>query len=255
MSEHHHSPEHGHHEHHKKEPSEQYVLPASILVAAVLISGSLLYGVNSLKNSGVAPTGLGQALQQPGLGENQGAPATVVDIPEREGVAVLGSSDAKVTVVEYSDFQCPFCQRFFNDTYLEIKSKYVDSGKVKFEYRHFPLSSHQNAEQAAVASECALRQGKFFEYHDVLFENMEADGTGLEIADLKGYANSLGLNTSSFNQCLDNNETVEIVKGDLDAGINLGVSGTPTLFINGTRIVGAQPTAVFEAAIEAALEE
>lgn len=243
-----------------KEPNEKYVLPASILVAAVLISGSMLYSTNRLTNSPsfrVAGSGGDQQLLGEAAVPNREVPApgTLVDVPERENTAVLGDSNAEVTIVEFSDFQCPFCQRFYLQAYQDIKDQYVDSGQAKFEYRHFPLSSHQNARQAAIASECASRQGQFFPYHDLLFENMQSNGSGLEIADLKDYAVNLGLNTSEFNQCLDNEETADIVEADFNAGVSLGVNGTPTLFINGVRVVGAQPFVVFQEVIEAALEE
>ncbi len=247
--------DHNYESHNKSESEQWYILPASILVAAILISGSLLYGFNSIINSGATLFGNGQALEQADSGQGVAGQVPEVNVPEREGAAILGNKDAKVSIVEFSDFQCPFCQKFFSSIYPEIKSKYIDSGKVKFEYRHFPLSIHKNAKQAAVASECANREGKFFEYHDLLFKNTKSDGTGLSIPDLKGYASDLGLNTSSFNECLDNQETLEIVQNDLKTGTSLGVSGTPTLFVDGIRIVGAQPIAVFEAAIDKALNK
>ena len=242
--------------------NQQYFLPASILVAAILIAGSVFYNSNLILGQlkGGAKGGSEQVLDQQGAGQNQeglnnNVPSAVAEIPEGQGVSALGKDLAKVELVEFSDFQCPFCQRFFEQTYPEIKQKYIDTGKVQFVYRHFPLPSHQNAQKAAEASECAADQGKFFEYHDTLFENMQSDGTGLAIADLKQYAADLGLNTSKFNQCLDNGEKAEIVKSDLSAGQSIGVNGTPTLFVNGIRIIGAQPTSVFEAAIEGALAE
>jgi len=174
-------------------------------------------------------------------------------LTERRGAPSIGSG--KLEIVEFSDFQCPFCQRFFNEAYKEIKSKYIDTGKAKLVFRHFPLSSfHVNAQKAAEAAECANKQNKFPEYHDVLFEKGQADGTGLAVFDLKQYAKDLGLNTAKFNSCLDNGETADIVKKDIEDGGKAGVTGTPTIFINGEKIVGAQPYSNFEQKIEAALK-
>jgi len=256
MTEHEHSHHPEHHHAHKHE--ENYILPGSILLAGILVAVSIFYSNNMLikKLGGSGSQLLGQqneATKQQALGDS--APGAAAEIPERQELNLLGSEKTKVKLVEYSDFQCPFCQKFFNDTYGALKSKYVDTGKVSFDYRHFPLPSHQNAQKSAEASECAADQGKFFVYHDVLFENMQSDGTGLNNTDLKQYAKDLGLNTSRFNQCLDNGEKTDIVKADLSAGQSLGVNGTPTLFVNGKMIVGAQAVSVFEAAIEAALNE
>ena len=128
-------------------------------------------------------------------------------------------------------------------------------------FRHFPLPSHINAQGAAVASECANLQGKFWQYHDLLFKNGMADGTGLAVADLKKYADSLGLNSGTlgfsknkFNQCLDSNATLNFVTGDQKDGSAAGVSGTPTFYINGKQLVGAQPFSAFQAAIDEALK-
>ncbi len=268
-------------EHHANHPEEikqsvvvqgsgnSLVLPAVIILAALFISGSILYSgkktvesldlnLNKLSSSGnlVAAGGGQQALNQ----QVQPTPAAPVDVKDRSGQPFLGKANAKVTMYEFSDFQCPFCQAFFSQAYKEIKSKYIDTGKVKLVYRHFPLPFHKNAEIAAVAAECANLQGKFGEYHDLLFINMKPDGTGLEVNDLKKYADTLGLNSGTlgfaknkFNQCLDNKSTLEIVKKDTSDGSSYGVSGTPTFYVNGKQIVGAQPFAIFEQAIEEAL--
>jgi protein-disulfide isomerase len=165
-------------------------------------------------------------------------------------------------MVEFSDFQCPFCAKFFKETYSQIKSKYIDTGKVKLVFRHYPLPMHQNAQKAAEAAECANRQGKFFEYHDLLFENSQSDGSGLAMEDLKKYADQLGLNKGTlgfgkdkFNQCLDRGEAAETVKKDVSDAQSAGISGTPSFFVNGKKIVGAQPFANFEQAIEEALKK
>lgn len=223
------------------------LMPGSILIGAILISASILWGGSGAINARDAET-VAQAGNAPQQQDN-GEPVALTkrnDAPSKGG--------GKVEIVEFSDFQCPFCQRFYNDAYKQIKEKYVDTGKAKFVYRHFPLSFHQNAQKAAEAAECANRQGKFWPYHDLLFDGFVSDGSNLEVADLKKYASDLGLDTSKFNSCLDNGETSATVKKDVDEATKAGVSGTPTIFINGKKIVGAQSFSAFEVIIENALK-
>jgi len=166
---------------------------------------------------------------------------------------VKGDKDAPVTIVEFSDFQCPFCQRFYQQTMPSIEENYVKTGKVKIVFRDFPLSFHQNAQKAAEAAECADDQGKFWEYHDMLFEKGKGDGTGLAVADLKSYAQTLGLNTATFNNCLDSGKYTSEVQKDQADGTSYGVRGTPAFFVNGQLISGAQPYANFQQVIDAEL--
>lgn len=153
---------------------------------------------------------------------------------------------AKIIIEEFSDFECPFCGRAF-PTVERILEEYGDN--IQFVYKHFPLSFHPNAQKAAEASECARDQGKFKAYHDKLFQNQGA----LQINDLKRYANELGLNTAEFNSCLNNNEKASKVQSEFQEGQQKGVSGTPTFFINGQKLVGAQPYENFKTVIDAQL--
>lgn len=164
--------------------------------------------------------------------------------------AIKGSSKAPVTIIEFSDFQCPYCGRFFSETLPLIKEKYIDTGKVQFVYRDFPLGIHQHAQKAAEAAECAGEQEKYWDYHDLLFENQNA----LDTASLKAYAKQLGLNTEKFNDCLDQGKMTEEVQNDFQEGSRYGVTGTPAFFINDVKIVGAQPYAAFEQIIEQELQ-
>ena len=159
---------------------------------------------------------------------------------------ILGSKDAKVTIVEFSDFQCPYCGRFYSESLPQIEENYVKTGKVKIVFRHFPLSFHPYAQKASEATECANEQGKFWEYHNKLFENQGA----LTITDLKQYATDLGLDATKFNACLDSGKMASEVQKDFNAGQQYGVSGTPAFFVNGVSIVGAQPYAAFQQLIE-----
>ncbi len=173
----------------------------------------------------------------------------VVDVSVDDDPA-RGPEDAAVTIIEFSDFQCPYCGRFFQQTLPQLMAQYGD--RVRFVYRDFPLDQiHPNARNAAIAAECADDQGKFWEYHDVLFSNQQALG----VADLKRYAEQLGLDVAAFSQCLDSQKYNDEVNADLRDGLQAGVTGTPTFFINGRRVVGAQPLQTFQTLIDQALAE
>jgi protein-disulfide isomerase len=223
--------------------NKDLLVPVSILIGAVMISSTMLLGSGgplSLKAKAEA--------QEP-------APAGAKDaasLSKRSYAPSIGTG--KLEIVEFSDFQCPFCQKFYNDAYKQIKAKYIDTGKVKLTFRHMPLSFHANAQKAAEAAECANRQGKFEAYHDKLFSASQSDGTGLAAPDLKSYAVCLGLDTAKFNKCLDNSEAAEAVKKDVTAAGSIGISGTPSFVINGKTIVGAQPFSAFDQAIQEALK-
>jgi protein-disulfide isomerase len=167
---------------------------------------------------------------------------------------VKGSPNAKVTIVVFSDFQCPFCQRFALQTLPQIEEKYIKTGKVKLVYRDFPLSFHQYAQKAAEAAECADEQGKFWEYHDILFQKL-SEWAAVGESKFKEYAQQLGLDTQKFNQCLDSGKYASEVQKDYNDGLKYGVSGTPTFFINGIKVIGAQPYSVFEQIIEEELNK
>lgn len=160
---------------------------------------------------------------------------------------VLGPPDAPVTIVEFSDFQCPFCKRFKDNTLDRILSTY--RGKVRYVYRDFPLNIHPYAQKAAEAAECADEQGRFWEFHDLLFERQPA----LAVASLKRYAAQLGLDTVAFNHCLDSGRYASEVHEDYADGIQYGVTGTPGFFINGQKLIGAKPFSIFQQIIDAEL--
>ena len=163
---------------------------------------------------------------------------------------VKGSDNAPVTIIEFSDFQCPYCGKFYEETLPQITETYIETGKVKLVFRDFPLNFHQYAQKASEAAECADEQGKFWEYHNILFENQDA----LTIDDLKQYASDLNLDTEQFNECLDSGKYEEEVKSDMEDGSSYGVSGTPAFFINGQLLSGAQPFSAFQSVIEQELE-
>lgn len=159
---------------------------------------------------------------------------------------VKGLGSAPVTVIEFSDFECPFCARFVEQTLPQIEEKYIRTGKVKLVFRDFPLPFHRNAQKAHQAAECADEQGRFWEYHDLLFKNYRS----LDKESLKKYAKNIGLNMTEFNECLNSEKMASEVQEDLNHGSQYGVRGTPTFFINGIELVGAQPYSAFEQIIE-----
>jgi protein-disulfide isomerase len=158
-----------------------------------------------------------------------------------------GPADAPVTIVEFSDFECPFCSRVV-PTLEQVEANYGD--KVRIVFRQFPLAMHANAQKAAEASLCARDQGKFWEMHDAMFEDQKALG----VAQLKATAGELGLDAESFAQCLDSGEYADEVQADLRAGAEAGVSGTPALFINGQMVAGAVPYEQLAEVIDAELK-
>ena len=168
--------------------------------------------------------------------------------------AFKGNENAPITMIEFSDYECPFCGRYFQQTLPQIISEYVDTGKVKIVYRDFPLGFHQNAQKAAEATEVARELGgndKFWEMHDKIFENQQA----MTVSDLKKYAREIGLNGGEFDSLLDSGKYASEVQKDLQDGQNAGVQGTPTFFINGQKLVGAQPFEAFQQIIEQELNK
>jgi protein-disulfide isomerase len=156
----------------------------------------------------------------------------------------VGSATAPVTFVEFSDYQCPFCGRV-EPTIRRLRATYGD--KIRFVWKDFPLTQiHPMAFKAGEAAHCAGDQGKYWELHDVLFSNQQE----LQPADLKRHAASLGLNADAFNQCLDSSKYSERVRDGVSEGSDLGVNSTPTIFINGRRLAGAQPYEVFAAIVD-----
>src|SRR3989344_8910929 len=149
---------------------------------------------------------------------------------------VLGSPDAPVTFVEFGDFQCPFCERFYQTTEKELIEKYVKTGQVKFIWRDFAFLG-QESYDAAVAARCAGEQGKFWEYHNYLFENQRGENQGgFSMINLKNFARALNLDPGRFNSCLDSQKYISAVEKETELGRQLGVDGTPSSFINGFHI-------------------
>lgn len=168
-----------------------------------------------------------------------------------------GDPGAKIKIIEFADFQCPFCEQFFTQTEPQVIKDYVNTGKAVFYFRHYAFldqatdSAGPESTQAANASECANEQGKFWQYHDYLYSHQGQEDSGtFSIDNLKGFASTLGLNTDQFNSCLDAKKFQSNVDKDVaDAG-TAGVSGTPSIFVNGMLFSGACPYSDIKQAID-----
>lgn len=189
------------------------------------------------------------------------APPPVISKVGHAGSAAMGRADAPVTLIEFSDYQCPFCRRFFDQTLPAIKKEYVDTGKVRYVFRDFPLDQiHPQARKAAEAARCAGDQGKYWEMHDLLFQNQR----DLAVPKLKEYAAGMKLDAGRFATCLDGAKFGGGVQKDVDEGASVGVRGTPAFFvgrsrgagpIDGLLISGARPLNDFRQEIERLLRE
>ncbi len=236
----------------------QLSVPAAIIVAGLIIGLAIVYSNTGFKSSTTPPpTGSGPTTPPGGTPPTNPPPSgTPVDVSEDDD-PFIGNADAPVVIIEFSDFQCPFCRRFFTDTLSQIEDKYIKTGKAKLVYRDIPLSFHPAAQKAAESAECADDQGKWRQMHDKIFTEQGKQGEGtiqFTVDDMKKWAGEIGLNAGQFSSCLDSGKyTDEVAKDSADAAA-AGVTGTPTFFINGKRIIGAQPYSVFEQMIEAELK-
>lgn len=239
----------------KDTPINVYLVYTLVIFAFLL--GMLTNKVMYLEQAAKNPT----AAADPSQVAEEALPAApaVVENLEPGKLPLLGNKDAKVTIVEFSDFQCPFCKSYFDDTHKQINDTYVKTGKVNFAYRHFPLTSiHPNAQKAAEAAECANEQGKFWEYHDLLFTEQDTWSPLPEadlITSLTEYAGGLGLNTTQFNSCVTDGKYQQNVDDDTAAATDAQVEATPTFFVNGVRVVGAVPFTDIQKVIEEELKK
>lgn len=230
-----------------------------ILIVLALGIGYLLGNVFGIPSSS-PPTGQITATGSQPTQQQQQQPTKIqVSVDDDPG---KGNKNADVYVIEFSDFQCPFCRRFYTQTLNQLDEEYIKTGKIYFVYRDFPLDSiHPMANPAAQAAECANEQGKFWEYHDKIFDEQNKLGSGtvqFSTDDLKQWAVDIGLDAEKFNQCLDSGKYAQEVKKDFQDGVNAGVTGTPTFFIGNPKdgyipIVGAQPYSVIKQVIDSQL--
>lgn len=235
------------------------------LLVVTIIGGAFaigwLYGKVSVYEKGMVAgtqTQTGKAAEaqvQPQQAQEPEAPLTeaqwqgLVDKANR----VEGKDNAKVTMVEFTDFQCPFCSRYYTDTYLQIRKDYVETGKVRYLTFDLPLPFHSNAKPAALATRCALDQDKYYEMHDKLFEVQTEWSEGDAKSKFVDYAKELGLNVATFTQCYESGKYNQAIEADATLANSLGANGTPSFFINGQRLVGAQPISAFTSLIDSQL--
>ena len=242
----------------KKEnpPKNNLFTPISIIVASLIVSGAIIISGSGGKDVPTAQNTQAQNpssqpsynLQKPKPAGGENAPSIqTFEITKNDHIR--GDFNAPITLVEFSDFECPFSERH----YLTLKKILADyKGKVRLVYKHFPLGFHPNAQKAAEASECAGEQGKFWEYHDKLFENFTS---GYSLENFKKWAKDLGLKPDEFNNCLDSGKYAKKVQTDYQEGLQKGVKGTPTTFVNGQLVSGALPYESFRQVIEQILNQ
>ncbi len=238
-------------------PKLTFIMGVVVGIAAVSLVGFVLAAsyVFSGKTLGVkAPANNGAVAAQPN-DQQPPAPLGKVDIKLKPTDYVRGNKNAPVTVIEYSDMECPFCKKF-HPAMLKVMQEY--EGKVNWVYRHFPLSFHPSAQKAAEAVECVGKLGgakKYWSFIDKIFESVTpASGSGFQLDKLAPLAKEVGVSESKFKTCLDSGEMAAKVQADMQEGAGFGVNGTPTSFVNGTPVEGAVPFESLKAAIDAALK-
>lgn len=228
--------------------------PVSILLSSFVISISILMHGGIIK--------VGGAITQPVIAQpapSQQPAAALPQVPTKVDVAVghfpiKGSDKATVSVIEFADLRCPFCEKFFTQVEPNLIKDYVDTNKVKFAFRQYAFLGPAST-VAANAAECANDQGKFWQFHDYLYQNQpdESDTLMYTTDKLTTIAGNLGMNSDQFSSCLSANKFSKNVTDDFNAGQQAGVNGTPATFINGKLISGACPYATFDGAIKAEL--
>lgn len=227
----------------QKNQITKYLLGAAVIQIVLLIFIAVqISGMGDLTLTGAAAA-------EPIPTAKAEAPPTPTAQVSVDDDYVLGNADAPVTIIEFSDFQCSFCARLYSDAILQIKEKYVKTGKVKFVFRDFPLDFHKEAQPAAIAANCAGEQGKYYEFHDKIFENQGSLGGD----SYRRWAGEIGLDVAMWQSCLTDPKQVEEIRKDIRDGAAAGVRGTPATFVNGKMVSGAQPFSVFAQLIEAEL--
>ena len=245
------------------------VIMVGVLVVASFFIGSLWTKVQYLEKG---RTGVVGSTNTTGTAQQAAAPQASPPedtSPKKVSVdddPILGEKNAKVTLIDFTDYECPFCKRYFDQTFSQIKKEYIDTGKIKYVVRDLPLPFHANAHKEAQAAECAREQGgdgAYYKYHDEIFKRTTSNGTGLALTELSVIANDLGLDGTTLQSCLDSDKYKAEVDKDLADAAAVGATGTPTFFIGkstpdgviiGTKIVGAQPLSAFQAEIDKQLK-
>jgi protein-disulfide isomerase len=248
----------------KSTPTGMIIALVAIVAVAAFFAGSYFSNLNS---DVVTQSELNDAISklESKIGSVQQAPSQPsqpVKISS-DNDPIRGDPNAPITIIEFSDFQCPFCARFHVQTLPLLLEEYIDVGKVNLVYRDFPIQSiHPNALPAAVAAECANEQGNYWEYHDTLFEKQSSWSrldSNAAISTFSQYATDIGLEQQQFDSCLGSGKYLEEVQGDLSDGRDYDITGTPGFFIGNeeigfVKINGAQPFDSFQRIIDAQLD-
>ena len=186
---------------------------------------------------------------------DQGAGGSQAQAPETSLDKSVGAEDAPVVVVEYADFQCPYCEQFATGAASQLKADYVDQGQVRFVFRHLAFLGDEST-WAAEASECANEQGRFWDYHDKVFEEQAGENQGAFSKDnLKRFAAELGLDTEQFDQCLDSGEYRSKVRQEVNEAQRRRINSTPSVLVNGQLVQNGSSYQVLQAAVESALRQ
>jgi protein-disulfide isomerase len=229
------------------------------LISFALIGFIAGYAANEVVSQTIAGPGARVAAPAPTAAAPQPSVIPVAEAADADDDAFLGKENAPVTLIEFTDYQCPFCKRHVDQSYQQIIDNYVKTGKIKYVVRDFPLSIHPNAPKASEATECAEDGGKFWEMHDLLFEKQNEWSRAPDAPTVfKGYASDLGLSSGTFGDCLDSGKYTAEVQKDFADGSAAGITGTPGFILldkngKGQKISGAQPYSSFAALIDAAL--
>lgn len=247
--------------HSNKQRRFGHALTAAILLACISIAGLTIQRyqfetrLNEIAASAESKITAVIQNQRLALGPREPMVAAKVDLKLPAEAPILGNPGAKVAIVEFADFQCPFCERFFTEIEPQLKSEFIDTGKANFSYQHFAFLGPESL-TAGQAAECAKDQGKFWEMHDAIYkaQNGENQGT-FSAAKMQNLASKIQLDKTVFQTCMKDLTTKDKVIFQTQFGKTLGVSGTPTVFINGTRLIGMRDYQEFKTAIEAALLE
>lgn len=243
-----------------KIPQRVIPLLVILLLVAVFLIGRyqgqleiLRGGSAPQRASSPTPGTTGQAVPQEQNDGSGGVQAISQDLWQEiiaKPAAARGSEEAPVTMVEFTDYQCPFCARHAETTQPQIESEYIETGKVRYIIRDLPLPIHPNAGAAAQAARCAGDRGKYWEMHDLLFAKQDEWSSGNPDELFASYAGEIGLNQGSFTDCLSGGKYQSAVDEDLALAQRIGARGTPAFIINGEMIIGAQPFAAFQQLIE-----
>lgn len=253
----------------KSEPASLVSTPIAIIIGSVLISLSILISGGAVSIKGFNARGTGVAAADPTAPAAPADPAAPAE-PTTATVSVdddpvLGDPNAPVTIVEFSDYECPFCKRHFDQTYPQLKTDYIETGKVKLVFRDLPLSFHDPlATKEAIAANCAREQGNdetYFKMHNALFSTTTSNGSGMTMDQLYGLAGKVGIDQTAFKTCIDADKYKDEVQKDISDAGKAGASGTPSFVIgksgsevSGKLVVGAQPYSVFQTEIDALLQ-